>query len=116
MGGPDDTTARFATALAQSATSHYSFKLFVAGASLRSRQAIVAVTLLCETYLAGRYTLEVIDVYQQPTPTAAEQIFATPTLVRVVPHPRRLVIGDLADSLRVIEHLELEGALGADHA
>jgi circadian clock protein KaiB len=45
----------------------YVLRLYVAGASERSRQAILRVRRLCEADLKGACELKVIDVYQQPT-------------------------------------------------
>ncbi|MFA6289218.1 MAG: circadian clock KaiB family protein [Opitutaceae bacterium] len=72
-------------------------RLFVAGATARSRQAVMRVRELCETELKDRCTLEVIDIYQQPGLARANQIVATPTLIKSLPRPVRRFIGDLAD-------------------
>lgn len=47
------------------------------------------------------YTLEIIDLYQQPARAIADQIVAAPTLVRRLPEPIRLV-GDLSDDEKVL--------------
>ena len=80
----------------------YRLKLFVAGATRRSTFAIQNVRQLCEGPLAGQYVLEIIDVYQQPGLARAEQIVATPTLVRHEPLPVRRFIGDLSNTARVM--------------
>ena len=67
------------------ATGKYVLRLYVAGATDRSRQAILRARQLCETELKGHYELEVIDVYQQPILARDGQIVATPTLVREFP-------------------------------
>ena len=41
-------------------------RLYVTGMTPRSTRAITAVRAVCEEFLAGRYDLEIIDVYQQP--------------------------------------------------
>lgn len=75
----------------------YFLRLYVAGATARSRQALRRVYQLCEAELPGNYDLEVIDVYQQPGLARDNQIVATPTLVKVFPKPMRRFIGNLAD-------------------
>jgi circadian clock protein KaiB len=70
-------------------------RLFVAGATARSRQAVVNVRALCETTLKGRVKLEVIDIYQQPGLARANHIVATPMLIIVLPLPVRRFIGNL---------------------
>ena len=75
----------------------YRFRLFVAGATERSRAALSRVRQLCEAELKGRYELEVIDVYQQPEKARVHQIIATPTLVKILPSPESRFIGNLSN-------------------
>ena len=77
-------------------TGRYVMRLFVAGATTRSRQAIMRVRQLCEVELQGGCDLKVIDIYQQPKLARANQIVATPTLVIEFPRPVRRLIGNLA--------------------
>ena len=69
----------------------YVLRLYVAGITPRSQAAIRTVTTICEEHLAGRYELEVIDIYQQPTLAKGEQIIAAPTLIKKLPAPLRKV-------------------------
>lgn len=80
----------------------YRLRLFVAGATTRSMFAIQNVQQLCEAQLAGHYQLDIIDVYQEPAQARAEQIVATPTLVKQAPLPVRRFIGDLSNSARIM--------------
>ena len=73
----------------------YVLRLYVAGTTRRSEQAIERVRALCDDELADCYELEVIDIYQLPALARGEQIVATPTLVRVLPSPLRRFIGNL---------------------
>jgi circadian clock protein KaiB len=75
---------------------HYVLRLYVTGVTRASAQAVERVRSLCEEKLAGRYELEVIDIYQLPALAKGEQIVATPTLVRVLPAPLRRYIGTLS--------------------
>ena len=75
----------------------YILRLFVAGATTRSRQAVLRVQQLCETELNGGCNLEVIDIYQQPELARTHQIVATPTLIMELPRPVRRFIGSLAN-------------------
>jgi circadian clock protein KaiB len=72
-------------------------RLFVAGATDRSRQAVLCVRRLCDVELKGEYEMEVIDIYQQPGLARENQIVATPPLVRELPRPARRFIGNLAN-------------------
>jgi len=73
-------------------------RLFVAGATARSHDAMLRVRRLCAEEAAGSCTLEVIDIYQHPALARAHQIVATPTLVREFPRPMRRFIGNLANT------------------
>jgi circadian clock protein KaiB len=70
----------------------------VAGATARSRQAILRVHQLCEEELKNNCTLEVIDIYQQPKLARQNQIVATPTLIKESPRPVRRFIGNLLNT------------------
>jgi circadian clock protein KaiB len=85
----------------------YVLRLYVAGLTPRSRTAIENITGICEEYLQGRYDLEVIDVFKRPVLARAEQIFATPTLVKKLPVPLRRFIGDLSSKEKVLVGLDL---------
>jgi circadian clock protein KaiB len=85
----------------------YVLRLYVAGLTARSREAVQAVTAICNEHLAGRYDLEVIDVYQQPVLARGEQILAAPTLIKKLPLPLRRLIGSMADTERVLVGLDL---------
>ena len=82
-------------------------RLFVAGATDRSRQAILRVRELCANGLKDRVTLEVIDIYQQPALARTNQIVATPTLIIEFPPPLRRFIGNLANITGLFVELDL---------
>ena len=103
----DDAPERLERALAAQAEARYVLKLYVVGATSTSRRAISALRQVCEEELAGRYTLEVVDIYQQPALAAGEQIIAAPTLVKELPLPVRRLVGDMTDKERVLVGLDL---------
>jgi circadian clock protein KaiB len=70
-------------------------------------RAIETVRAICEQHLQGRYDLEVVDIYQQPTLARGEQILAAPTLIKKLPLPLRRVIGDMSSTERVLLGLDL---------
>ena len=84
-------------------------RLFVTGMTPRSTDAISRLKSICEEYLEGRYELEVIDIYQQPSVAKGEQIIATPTLIKRLPPPLRRLVGDLSDKRRVLRGLDIVG-------
>lgn len=87
----------------------YTLSLFVTGMTPRSTEAISRIKAICEEFLEGRYELEVIDIYQQPAAAKAEQIVATPTLIKKRPSPLRRLVGDLSDRRRVLLGLNIPG-------
>jgi circadian clock protein KaiB len=105
----EDTAKELERILKEAEEGHYVLKLYVTGTSPRSTQAIENIHHLCEEYLAGRYDLEVIDIYQQPGEAVEQQIIAAPTLVKSEPSPPRRLIGDLSDRDKVLVGLNLAG-------
>ncbi len=89
-------------------TAKYVLKLYVSGVTRRSSAAIRTITSVCEEYLKGRYTLEIVDVYKNPTLAKGEQIIAVPTLIKIVPAPLRKLIGDMADKEKVLLGLDIK--------
>ena len=85
----------------------YVLRLFVAGATARSRQAVLRVRQLCAAELKNGCTLEVIDIYQQPSLARANQIVATPTLIKEFPRPVRRFIGNLMNTTGLFVDLDL---------
>ncbi len=85
----------------------YVLRLYVTGMTARSTRAISAVRSVCDEHLAGRYTLEIIDVYQQPARIREDQIVAIPTLVKSGPSPLRRIIGDMSNRDRLLLGLGL---------
>ena len=83
----------------------YGLRLYVTGLTPRSTRAIRAVREVCDEKLAGRYELEIIDVYQQPGRISADNVVAIPTLVRFQPAPIRYVIGDMTDRPRLLRRV-----------
>jgi circadian clock protein KaiB len=100
-------TKAFEKAVSVRAKGKYVLRLYVAGASVRSRRAVLRARELCESELGSNFELEVIDVYQQPILARNGQIVATPTLVREFPRPVRRLIGNLSNTAGLFIGLEL---------
>ena len=104
-------TRRPIKALAKSLTTRsqdkFVLRLFVAGATARSRQAVLRVRQLCEAELKDNCELEVIDIYQQPNLARDNQIVATPTLIKEFPLPVRRFIGNLLNLTGLFVELDL---------
>jgi circadian clock protein KaiB len=105
---PKNLAEVFEKALEDQQHEKYVLRLYVAGNTLKSAQAIAAIHEICETHLKGRYQLEVIDIYQQPELVRGQQIVAAPTLIKMLPLPLRRIIGDLTRTERILVGLNLE--------
>jgi len=89
------------------APSEWDLRLYVAGHTPRSVKALANLRKLCEEHLAGRYSIEVVDLLKAPQLAKGDQIIAVPTLVRKLPEPVRKIIGDLSNTERVLVGLDL---------
>lgn len=83
-------------------------RLYVSGNTTRSTRAIQNLRTLCDSEMAGAYSLEVIDIYQNPGAARDAQIIAVPTLMKLKPLPIRLLIGDLSDTATLRSALGIE--------
>ena len=86
----------------------YVLRLFVAGTSPNSVRAIKNLKSVCETYLADKYELEIIDLHQQAHKAEGEQIIALPMLVKKSPGTERRMIGDMSDTVKVLKGLGIK--------
>ncbi len=87
--------------------SPYELRLYVAGQTPRSLEAFANLKRICEEHLKGRYSIEVIDLLENPKLAKGDQILAIPTLVRRLPEPVRKIIGSMADTEKVLVGLDL---------
>lgn len=106
---PPPTGATFAT---PEGPSRFHFQLYITGTSPRSTQAVANLRALCAEHLDGRYELEVIDLYQEPSRAAAGQIIASPTLIKILPKPLMRMVGNLANREQLMIKLDLRDPLG----
>ena len=84
----------------------YELKLFISGASRNSTRAVNNLRRILETHLAGKYTLQIIDLYQDRAMAEKEQIVAVPLLIRKDPLPEQRLIGDMSNEERVINKIQ----------
>lgn len=101
----DDETLQL---LLQEREEEYILRLYVSGMTPNSQKAITRIQEICRRHLSGRYTLEIIDIYQQPSLAKKRQIIAVPTLVRELPPPLRRFIGDLSKIEKILVGLDLK--------
>jgi len=82
-------------------------RLYVAGQTPKAARAFANLRRICDEHLAGRYTIEVVDLIENPALGRGDQILALPTLVRQLPTPIKKIIGDLSHTERVLVGLDL---------
>lgn len=85
----------------------WNLRLYVAGQTPKSLEAFANLKKICETHLKGRYSLEVVDLQENPHLARQDQIIAIPTLIRKLPEPIKKIIGTLADTERVLVGLDI---------
>lgn len=90
-----------------SSGQEYVLRLFITGATPNSLRAVANIKKLCDELLRGRYSLEIIDVYQQADIAEKEQLVALPLLIKKRPLPERRLIGDLSQFEKVAKGLGL---------
>jgi circadian clock protein KaiB len=84
--------------------------LFVSGASAASSRSVRRLRDLCDRYCPAGYDLEIVDIYQQPEMVVSRGVLAVPTLIKELPLPVRVLIGDFTDEARVLAALGLPAA------
>jgi circadian clock protein KaiB len=87
--------------------NEFALRLYVAGQTPKAVRAFANLRRICDQHLAGRYTIEVVDLIQNPALGRGDQILALPTLVRRLPTPIKKIIGDLSNTERVLVGLDL---------
>ncbi|MEZ6089017.1 MAG: circadian clock KaiB family protein [Pirellulaceae bacterium] len=92
-------------------SQQWELRLYIAGKTPKSLTAFSNLKRLCEEYLQGRYTIEVVDLLEHPQLAAGDQIVAIPTVVRKLPEPLCRLVGDLRDSERALVGLQLRPRL-----
>ena len=86
-------------------------KLYIAGQTPKSIAAFANLNKICDEHLAGKYRIEIVDLLKNPKLAKGDQIVAIPTLVRHLPPPVKKIIGDLANTERVLVGLNIKSAV-----
>jgi|HubBroStandDraft_4_1064222.scaffolds.fasta_scaffold00129_3 circadian clock protein KaiB len=86
----------------------YRLRLYVTGQTPRSASSLQNLKDVCDEYLAGRFELDVVDIYQQPELAREAQIIAAPTLIKMLPLPLRKLVGDLSNRKQVMIGLDIK--------
>jgi len=88
-------------------TTKHKFMLFVSGMSVKSGHAIENLRKICDKHLRDNYELEIVDISRDTEQAVIHQIVAIPTLIKIHPAPRRIILGDLSDKEKVLRILNL---------
>jgi len=92
-----------------SQTVKFKFRLYIAGETQNSMQALANLSSLCRKYLEDRYEIELVDVFREPKRALEDHILMTPTLVKLEPVPSSRIIGTLSQATLVLQKLGLPG-------
>lgn len=104
---PELTSQNLDDSIKKAKEQIYLLKLYITGMTPQSLSAIENLKVICEEHLKGRYDLEVIDLYKNPSLAKGEQIIAAPTLIKKLPLPLRRIIGNMSSVERVLVGLDL---------
>jgi len=80
-------------------------QLYVSGMSPKSMEAIENIKRLCDEHLKDAFDLEIIDIYKHPESLAEQHIVFSPSLIKQLPLPRKILIGTLSDTEKVVKAL-----------
>ena len=96
----------------KAAQDEYLLRLYIAGQTPKSVQALANLQRICEEHLKGRYRIEVVDLLVNPALARGDQILALPAVVRQLPPPVKKIIGDFSNAERVLVGLDLRRLKG----
>jgi circadian clock protein KaiB len=105
---PTNANKAFEDILNSTTKEKYILRLYVTGATPQSIKAITNLKKICEEHLKDCYSLEIIDIYQQPKLAEGDQIIAAPTLIKMLPFPLKKLIGDMSNTEKVLLGLDLK--------
>jgi circadian clock protein KaiB len=88
-----------------------SFVLYTAGNSPNSVQAVSNLTTMCLAHFPDHHRIEIVDLLQDPQRGLADGITVTPTLVKVAPEPKQMIMGNLSDMPRVLRAVNWTGTI-----
>jgi circadian clock protein KaiB len=77
-------------------------QLYITGMSENSVHAIQNITQLCDQCPKDRFDLEIIDIYKNPSVAEEQKIVFSPSLIRQFPLPKKILIGDLSDTKKLM--------------
>jgi len=91
----------------QAVAGNWEFDLFINGQSRRSVFAQENLRTFCREYLDGKCHIRIINMAEHPEQAAKNKICVCPTLIVRRPLPEKTLVGDLSNTSRVLECLNL---------
>jgi len=85
----------------------YEFRLYVIGNTPSSKKAITSLESFLKDEFKGLYSLEILNLLENPQLADREKIFATPTQVKALPPPSKRMLGDMGNREKVLVGLDL---------
>jgi circadian clock protein KaiB len=82
--------------------------LYVSGMSQKSMAAIENIKIICDEHLKGFYDLAIIDIYKDPKLAAEQHIVFSPSLLKQLPLPKKMLVGTLSDTQKVLKALGIQ--------
>jgi circadian clock protein KaiB len=73
--------------------------------SPKSLEAIENIKRFCDENLKDAFELEIIDIYKNPELASEQSIVFSPSLIKQLPLPKKVLIGTLKDTDKVIKAL-----------
>jgi circadian clock protein KaiB len=85
----------------------WKFELYIIGDNRRSTLALENLREICKDYLGSRCQVDIIDLKKHPEEMAQKKICVAPTLIRKYPTPEKMLVGDLSQTSRVLQGLDI---------
>lgn len=82
-------------------------KIYVVDNTPNSQRAIEMLTKMLEDEFPDEYSLEIVDLLENPVFAQHDKIYATPAVVKVSPLPTKKIIGNLSTKEDVMAGLGL---------
>ncbi len=80
------------------------FRIYISHLNEQTLSSIDQLKTCLDTQFGGDYELEVIDVLNNPgNIKEQDEVFATPTFIKVSPDPVKKVVGDIARKDKILK-------------
>ena len=91
-----------------SAGTMITLRHYIAGNAPNSFRAMANLKALCSEYLNDQYSIETIDVFENPVRAVEDKVYVCPTLLKLSPPPVCKIVGDLSDLKALLDALGIQ--------